>query len=114
MDFAYPKPELLAPAGGWPQLRAALAFGADAVYLATERFGMRARATNFALDEIGEVVAEAHVAGAKVHVTCNILMHDEDIAELPAYFAALDAAGVDAFIVSDMGAAAVARQVVAH
>ena len=103
--------ELLAPAGGWPQLRAALAFGADAVYLASERFGMRARATNFAPEDIPAAVAEAHAAGAKVHVTCNILMHDDDIAALPAYFRALDAAGVDAFIIADMGAAAVARRV---
>lgn len=104
-------PELLAPAGGWPQLHAALAFGADAVYLASERFGMRARATNFALEDIPAAVAEAHAAGAKVHVTCNILMHDDDIAALPEYFRALDAAGVDAFIIADMGAAAVARRV---
>ena len=106
-----PVPELLAPAGGWPQLRAALAFGADAVYLASERFGMRARATNFAPEDIPAAVAEAHAAGAKVHVTCNILMHDDDIAALPEYFRALDAAGVDAFIIADMGAAAVARRV---
>ena len=104
-------PELLAPAGGWPQLQAALAFGADAVYLASERFGMRARATNFALEDIPAAVAEAHAAGAKVHVTCNILMHDDDIADLPEYFRTLDAAGVDAFIIADMGAAAVARSV---
>ena len=92
-------------------MHAALAFGADAVYLATDRFGMRARAINFALEDMPAVVAEAHAAGAKVHVTCNILMHDEDIAQLPTYFRALDAAGVDAFIIADMGAAAVARQV---
>ena len=107
----YPKPELLAPAGGWPQLRAAIAFGADAVYLATDRFGMRARALNFALEEMPAVVGEAHAAGVKVHVTCNILMHDEDLAALPGYFRALDEAEVDAFIISDMGAAAMARQV---
>ena len=108
-EVSRPKPELLAPAGGWPQLRAAIAFGADAVYLATERFGMRARAVNFALEELPAVVAEAHASGVKVHVTCNILMHDDDIADLPSYFEALQAAGVDAVIVSDMGAAAVAR-----
>lgn len=111
MEFAYPKPELLAPAGGFPQLHAALNFGADAVYLATERFGMRARATNFALNDLPGVVGLAHAAGAKVYVTCNILMHDDDIAALPEYFRALDKARVDAFIISDLGAAAVAREV---
>lgn len=103
--------ELLAPAGGMEQLRAALAFGADAVYLAADKFGMRARATNFAMDEIPEAVALAHEAGAKVHVTCNILMHPDDMDELPDYFRALDEAGVDAFIIGDMGAFVVAGEV---
>ncbi len=101
--------ELLAPAGGIEQLEAAVRFGADAVYLATERFGMRARAANFALEDIPAAVAWAHERGVKVHVTCNILMHDSDIDELPEYFAALDAANVDALIIGDMGAAALSR-----
>lgn len=103
--------ELLAPAGGMEQLRAAVAFGADAVYLAAERFGMRARAANFRMDEIPAAVALAHEHGVKVHVTCNILMHPDDIDGLPAFFRALDAAGVDAFIISDLGAFAVAGEV---
>ena len=103
--------ELLAPAGGMEQLRAAVAFGADAVYLAAERFGMRARAANFRMDEIPAVVAFAHEHGVKVHVTCNILMHPDDIDGLPAFFRALDAAGVDAFIIGDLGAFAVAGEV---
>ncbi len=104
--------ELLAPAGGLEQLRAALLFGADAVYLAADRFGMRARAANFPLEEIPAAVALAHAHGVKVHVTCNILMHDGDIAQLPDFFRALDAAGVDAFIIGDLGAFVVAGQVV--
>ena len=104
------KMELLAPAGGMEQLRAAVAFGADAVYLAAERFGMRARAANFALEDLPTAVRFAHESGVRVHVTCNILMHDEDIAALPAFFRALDNAGVDAVIVSDLGAAAVLRE----
>ncbi len=103
--------ELLAPAGGMEQLRAAVQFGADAVYLAADRFGMRARAANFRLDEIPAAVAFAHDHGVKVHVTCNILMHPGDIDELPAFFRALDAAGVDAFIIGDLGAFAVAGEV---
>ena len=103
--------ELLAPAGGMEQLRAAVRFGADAVYLAADRFGMRARAANFRLDEIPAAVAFAHDHGVKVHVACNILMHPDDIDELPAFFRAMDAAGVDAFIIGDLGAFAVAGEV---
>lgn len=103
--------ELLAPAGGMEQLRAAVRFGADAVYLAADRFGMRARAANFRLDEIPAAVAFAHDHGVKVHAACNILMHPDDIDELPAFFRAMDAAGVDAFIIGDLGAFAVAGEV---
>ena len=103
--------ELLAPAGGIEQLRAAVRFGADAVYLASDRFGMRARAANFALEGIPAAVEIAHAAGVKVHVTANILMEQGDLAALPDYFRALDAAGVDAFIIGDLGAAAIARRV---
>ena len=103
--------ELLAPAGGMEQLRAAVRFGADAVYLAADRFGMRARAANFQMEEIPAAVAFAHEHGVKVHVTCNILMHPDDIDGLPAFFRALDAAGVDAFIIGDLGAFAVAGEV---
>lgn len=102
--------ELLAPAGGMDQLKAAVRFGADAVYLAAERFGMRARATNFLLEGIPEAVAFAHGQGVKVHVACNVLMHDEDIDALPAYLQALEQAGVDALIIGDLGAATLARQ----
>ena len=103
--------ELLAPAGGIEQLRAAVRFGADAVDLASDRFGMRARAANFALEDIPAAVEIAHAAGVKVHVTANILMEQGDLAALPDYFRALDAAGVDAFIIGDLGAAAIARRV---
>lgn len=106
--------ELLAPAGGREQLEAAVRFGADAVYLAAERFGMRARAANFALEDIPEAIAWAHEHGVKVHVTCNILMHDTDISALPDYFCALDAAGADALIIGDLGAAVLAREHAPH
>lgn len=115
MSAQYPLPpipmELLAPAGGMEQLRAAVRFGADAVYLAADRFGMRARAANFAMADIPAAVAFAHEHGVKVHVTCNILMHPDDIDRLPAFFRALDAAGVDAFIIGDLGAFTVAGEV---
>ncbi len=59
------------------------------MYLASDRFGMRARAANFPLDAIPEAVAFAHGHGAKVHVACNVLMHGDDFDALPAYFRAL-------------------------
>lgn len=107
-------PELLAPAGGWEQLRYAIRFGADAVYLATDRFGLRQRAENFALDEIPQAVAYAHDHGAAVHVTCNAQMHEEDFDSLPVYLRALDDAGVDAVLVSDLGALRAAREHAPH
>ena len=103
-------PELLAPAGGRAQLEAAVRFGADAVYLAADRFGMRQRAENFALSDIPDAVAFAHAAGSRVFVTMNTLMHADDLAALPEYLEALAAAQVDAFIVSDLGAFRLAQR----
>ena len=102
--------ELLVPAGGRSQLEAALRFGADAVYLACDRFGMRQRAENFALADIPDAVRLAHDAGAAVHVTLNTLMDADDIDALPGYLEALADAGVDAFIVSDLGAFTLAQE----
>lgn len=102
--------ELLAPAGGRPQLETALRYGADAVYLACDRFGMRQRAQNFRLEDIPSVVELAHSFGATVHVTLNTLMDADDIAALPAYLESLAAAGADAFIVSDLGAFSLAQK----
>lgn len=105
-------PELLAPAGGFEQLRYALYFGADAVYLACDKFGLRQRAQNFSLEDMPRAVKMAHEAGAKVYVTLNAYLHDDDFADLPAYLQSLEAAGVDAVIVSDLGVLAAARQYV--
>jgi len=102
--------ELLAPAGGMEQLRAAVAFGADAVYLAADRFGMRARADNFTAEELARAVAFAHERGVKVHVTCNVLMMADDLDVLPSYFRMVQDAGADALIIGDMGAFALARE----
>lgn len=102
--------ELLAPAGGFEQLDAAIRFGADAVYLAADRFGMRARASNFSLDDLPRAVERAHAAGVAVHVACNITMGEDDIAALPAYLEAVAAAGADALIVGDLGAMRLARR----
>lgn len=102
--------ELLAPAGGRSQLETAVRFGADAVYLAADRFGMRARADNFSLDQIPDAVRFAHDHGVSVHVTLNTLMHDADLNALPAYLEALADADVDALIISDLGAFSLAKR----
>lgn len=102
--------ELLAPAGGMAQAKTALRFGACALYLACDRFGMRQRADNFTFEEIESVVALAHGQGAKVYVTLNTVMDNADVTALPAYLEALAAASVDAFIVSDLGAFSLAQR----
>lgn len=104
------KPELLAPAGGMEQLQYAIRFGADAVYCAADRFGLRQRAENFSLEDIAHARELAHEAGVKLFVTCNAYMDSEDLKALPAYFEALAQAQADALIVSDMGAFRLARQ----
>lgn len=101
--------ELLAPAGGMEQLECAVHFGADAVYLAGKRFGMRRRASNFDDAGIASAVKFAHEHGVKVFVTANTLMKDGDVAALPDFFAMLQNAGADAAIVSDMGALSVCK-----
>ena len=103
--------ELLAPAGGMEQLECAVHFGADAVYMAGKRYGMRRRASNFDDAGIASAVQFAHHHGVKVYVTANTLMKDADIAGLPDYFAMLQDAGADAAIVSDMGALAICKRV---
>lgn len=102
--------ELLAPAGGMEQLECAVHFGADAVYLAGKRFGMRRRASNFDDAGIASAVKFAHEHGVKVFVTANTLMKDSDVAALPDFFAMLQNAGVDAAIVSDMGALSICKR----
>lgn len=106
--------ELLAPAGGFEQLECAVDFGADAVYLATERYGMRARAGNFTEAELPRAIDYAHRHGVKVHVAVNTMMSDADIDDLPRYFALLEELGADAAIVADLGAISIAREVAPH
>lgn len=105
------KPELLAPAGSLEKGRMALLYGADAVYLGGKAFGLRAFAANFSLEEIREMAAFAHEMGKKVYVTVNIFSHNSDLPPLPEYLRNLDAAGVDALLVSDLGVWNTAREV---
>lgn len=95
--------EVLSPAGDLIRLRAAVDFGADAVYLAGEEFGMRTAATNFGESDMRSGVEYAHSNGVKVFVTCNTLPHNEEIPRLPAFLEMLADIGVDGIIASDLG-----------
>ncbi len=98
------KPELLAPAGDMERLKMAIAYGADAVYLAGTTFGMRAFAGNFDEKTIYEATRLCHEAGVRTHVTINTMPRGEEIRELPRWLEILQDAGVDALIVADLGA----------
>ena len=97
------KPELLCPAGDMEKLKMAVLYGADAVYLGGMSFGMRSFAGNFDRDELPEAVRYAHSHGVRAHVTVNTMPRNEETAQLPEYLRSLDAAGVDALIVADLG-----------
>ena len=107
-------PELLVPAGDLERLRLAVLYGADAVYLAGTTFGMRAFAGNFTETEMKEAVRFAHAHGVRVHVTVNTMPRNDEVARLPDYLATLEAYGVDALIVADVGVLALARQYAPH
>ncbi len=96
-------PELLCPAGDLTRLYAAVDFGADAVYLAGEEFGMRTAASNFGKDDLIKGIQYAHEKGVKVHVACNTLPHNEEIPRLPEFLEFLNDAGADAVIAADIG-----------
>lgn len=112
------RPELLAPAGDAERLAAALYYGADAVYLGAEAFGMRASAQSFGGEALQKAVADAHAAGVKVYLTCNTLPRNDEVARLPAFLEHAAACSVDAFIVADIGVLALckryARQIPVH
>lgn len=95
--------ELLAPAGNYEKMVTAFKYGADAVYMAGKKFGLRAFAGNFDNDEIGKAVNYAHSLGKKVYITLNILAHEGDFDELKDYVQYLERIKVDAVLVSDIG-----------
>ena len=98
------KLELLSPAGDMERLKMSVQYGADAVYLAGTCFGMRSFAGNFTPEELPLAVKYAHDHGVKVHVTVNTMPRNDEVVQLPTYLEQLDAAGVDALIVADLGA----------
>ena len=95
--------ELLAPAGDMERLRMSLAYGADAVYLAGTDFGMRSFAGNFTPEELKQAVALCHSRGVAVHVTCNTMPRNGEIARMPEWLSYLQEVGVDAAILADVG-----------
>ncbi len=108
------KMELLAPAGDMERLEMALAYGADAVYLAGNAFGMRSFAGNFSPEELRRAVGLCRAKGVKVHVTCNTMPRNEEVARLPEWLEYLEELGVDAVILADVGTLALAKRHAPH
>lgn len=104
------KPEILAPAGDFEKMKYAIAYGADAVYLAGSSFGMRAAAANFSANGLREGIAYAHARGVKCYITVNIIPSNADLERLPDYLALLQDAGADALIIADVGVLAMAKR----
>ncbi len=103
-------PELLSPAGNFEKMRAAILYGADAVYLSGREFGMRAAADNFSIEELSEAVEYAHARSVKVYLTVNIMPRENQYPALKDYFEALKNIPVDALIIADIGVFMLAKQ----
>ena len=104
-------PELLIPASSLEVLKTAVIFGADAVYIGGEAFGLRAKAKNFSMEDMKEGIEFAHEHDVKVYVTANILAHNGDLAGVEEYFKELKEIGPDALIISDPGVFMIAKRV---
>jgi len=105
------KPEVMAPAGGWPQLKAAVVNGADAVFLGLSAFSARARAANFDAEQLPKAVEYCHDHNVKVYVALNTLVFDKELNEVEGLVRLCSSAKVDALIVQDLGVAKLAHQV---
>ena len=104
------KLELLAPAGDWERLEMAVAYGADAVYLAGTAFGMRSFAGNFEAEELKRAAAFCRARGVDAHVTCNTMPRNDEVERLPQWLSLLEEAGVTAAIVADVGVLALLKK----
>ena len=111
MEETMKKPELLIPASSLEVLKTAVIFGADAVYIGGEAFGLRAKAKNFSPEEMAEGIAFAHEHGVRVHVTANILAHNYDLEGARAYFHELRELKPDALIIADPGMFTLAKEI---
>ena len=105
------RPELLAPAGNLERLKVAVLYGATAVYVAGQKFGLRGGSDNFSDTELRESVAFAHQQGTKVYTVLNAFPHDSDLVNLPEYIRFLASIEIDALIVSDLGTISIIRQI---
>lgn len=106
----FPRVELLCPSGDIERLKCAVLYGADAVYLAGTMFGMRAGANNFNDEQLIEGVKIAHNKGVKVYMTCNTIPHNNEVKQLPEFLERAQNAGVDAFIIADVGVMRMAQK----
>ena len=97
------KVELLIPAGNLENLKIAVAYGADAVYVGGEVFSLRAKATNFSMEELKEGIEYAHLHNVKVYVTVNIIAHNEDMEQVKEYLLELGQLNPDGLIIADLG-----------
>ena len=104
------KPELLAPAGDFERLEAAVEYGADAVYLGSDCFGMRTAAASFGGDNLKKACDYAHSKGVKVYLTCNTVPRNNEISRLPDFLKYASECGVDAFIITDIGVMGIAKK----
>ncbi len=102
--------ELLSPVGDMERLNAAINFGADAVYLAGQEFGMRTAPSNFNQDDLCKAVALAHSKNVRVYLTCNTVPHNDELARLPEFLQFAQEAEIDAFIIADFGVMAMAKK----
>ena len=105
--------ELLSPAGNFEKLKAAILYGADAVYLAGQRFGMRSAADNFTVEELYMAAEYVHARGKKLYLTLNTMPHGDEYAALEQFLVSIKDAGIDAFIVADLGVIALIKRVIA-
>ena len=105
------RPELLIPASSLEVLKVAVMYGADAVYIGGEAFGLRAKAKNFSMEDMREGISFAHAHEVKVYVTANILAHNRDLPGIRAYFEELKLLGPDALIIADPGVVLLAREI---
>ena len=111
MDNNRKKPEVLAPASSLEVLKTAVYYGADAVYIGGEVYGLRAKAKNFSKEDMAEGIRFAHEHGKKVYVTANITAHDRDLEGVQKYFEELKEIGPDALIISDPGVFQIATEI---
>ena len=111
MEKIIKRPELLSPAGNFEKLRAALLYGADAIYCAGQSFGMRSAADNFSVEELYEAVKYTHERGKKLYLTLNTMPHGNEYDDLRAFLRDIADAGIDAFIVADLGVMATVREI---